>query len=449
MHQHKLLFAGLAVCMSWSLPAAAADPLPAFPGAEGFGAHTPGGRGGQVLFVTNLDDYIPGRELTVPGSLRAACDAQGKRFILFRVSGDIRLKAPLVIREPNVTIAGQTAPGDGICIRGQEVSIRTHDVVIRHLRFRPGDEAGPARKGQGRSFEPDGLSIGSPSRNVIIDHCSVSWAIDECLSVSGAGITDVTVQWCIISESLNDSFHSKGRHGYGSLLRTNGSVTFHHNLYAHHSSRSPRPGTYGEGSILLDFRNNVIYDSFGYSAADPVRMNYVGNYIQRPRRDHAFSIGGETTQIYAEGNLLAEHPDRGQWSLIARHREIHRMSEPFPTAPVATHSAREAYELILEQCGATLPRRDAVDRRVMQQLRDGTGSLIDSQSEVGGWPELTSAEPPQDSDGDGMPDDWERHNGLDPHDPRDAHLDLNGDGYTNLEAILNGTDPRAANRSRG
>jgi hypothetical protein len=275
----------------------------------------------------------------------------------------------------------------------------------------------------------------------------VSWAIDETLSVSGEGITDVTVQWCIISESLNESFHDKGPHGYGSLMRTNGNLSFHHNLYAHHSSRCPRPGTYGEGSILLDFRNNVIHDSVGYSAKDAVRMNYVGNFIKRPRKKYAFQIGGETTQLYVAGNELAnaakDHDD--PWALISGGGAGNRREQPFPIASVATQSAEEAYALVLKSAGATLPKRDAVDTRVIEQLEKGTGGLIDSPREVGGYPELGIRKVPKDQDQDGMPDEWERKYRLDPANAKDATLDPDNDGYTNIEESLSDTDPTISN----
>jgi pectate lyase len=409
----------------------------AFPEAEGFGAQTPGGRGGKVLLVTNLEDYVPKKEPVVPGSFRAACAAKGPRIVVFRVSGTIPLKAHLSISEPFLTIAGQTAPGGGVCLKNYGLWIVAHDVIVRHLRVRPGDDMGPVMKQQGKSFETDAISIGSPARNVIVDHCSASWANDEVLSVSGAGITNVTVQWCIISESLNSSFHHKGPHGYGSLLRTNGDVSFHHNLYAHHTSRSPRPGTYGEGSILLDFRNNVIYDSVGYSAADPVRMNYVGNYIKRAR-SRAFRVGGDTTKLFEEGNVL-----QGRGELIANLRPVNKVEAAYPVAPVATDSAEKSFERVLATSGATLPKRDGVDQRVVKQVIDGTGDLIDTQGRVGGWPALASASPPKDADEDGMPDDWERSVGLDPVDPADSAGDMDGDGYTNVEEWINGTRANA------
>ena len=374
----------------------AAEPR-AFPTAEGFGAQSRGGRGGKVVFVTNLND-------SGPGSLRAAVAMKEPRIVIFRVAGIVELKSSLTVREPFVTIAGQSAPGDGICLKNYGFSVATHDVVVRHMRFRPGDELGPEYKKRGKGFSPDAVSINSPSHNVIFDHCSASWSIDECLSVSGAGITNVTVQWCIISESLDDSFHEKGPHGYGSLLRTNGKVSFHHNIYAHHRSRSPRPGTYGDGSILLDFRNNAIYDSTGYSAADPVRMNYVGNYIRRPR-GAVFKIGGEATRMYANDNYLdgkKDQPD-DNWKLISGAKSGNKQEDPFPFAKVNTQSAQAACESTLFEAGATLPKRDAVDARIIRQIQAGKGNLIDSQKQVGGWPQFAQSEASRDSDNDGVP----------------------------------------------
>lgn len=414
----------------------AADKLLAFPGAEGFGRHSQGGRGGQVLFVTSLADYIPGEQDPIPGSLRLACLTKGPRTILFRTSGTIALKTTLTISEPFLTIAGQSAPGDGICLRDEGITITAHDVIVQYLRVRPGDLPGPAAKASGKTYAPDAISLGTPAHNVIIDHCSASWSIDECLSVSGAGITDVTVQWCLISEALDDSFHPKGPHGYGSLLRTNGNLSFHHNLYAHHRSRSPRPGTYGDGSILLDFRNNVVFNSTGYSAADPVRMNYVGNYIKRDRGG-AFNVGGDTTNIYVDGNLLVDaagQPKSG--AEIVRHLTAdHRAAKPYHAPPIFSTSAETAYKQVLISCGATLPKRDPVDQRVIQDVRDGTGNLINSQQQVGGWPALQTGGAIADRDHDGLPDDWEENHGLGPDSPANAQK-VTADGYTHLEHWL-------------
>lgn len=404
--------------------------LPAFPGAEGFGANVHGGRGGKVIFVENLND-------SGPGSLRAALETRGPRYILFRVSGIIELEKPLELRRPYCTIAGQTAPGDGICLKNYDFAIRTNEVIVRHVRFRPGDEPAAALKELGRNFEPDALTIGRPARDVIIDHCSASWSTDECLTVSGEGITNVTVQWCIISESLNAGAHHKGNHGFGSLIRTNGNVTYHHNLYAHHRSRCPRPGTYGDGSILFDFRNNVVYDGNGYSAGEPTRLNYVGNYIRKPNGP-AFSVGSDATEMYQAANFQEDAGAKNDdfWQLITKERPHNKRAEPFEVAAVETQSAEDAYESVLASAGATLPKRDAVDTRVVEEVRIGKVGLINSQADVGGWPAYKSAPAPKDSDNDGMPDEWESENGLDPQ--KDDHLgDVDGDGYPNLENYLN------------
>jgi pectate lyase len=343
------------------------------------------------LKVTNLKDYVPGQEAAIAGSFRAACETKGPRTIEFGVAGIIELKTTLRISEPFVTIAGQTAPGDGVCLKNYACVVAdTHDVIIRYLRCRPGDE---------KKVALDSLSIGT-SQNVILDHCSASWGNDEVLSVTGEGTTNITVQWCMISESLNESHHEKGRHGYGSLLRIDGDMTFHHNLYAHHVSRNPRPGTYGkEPGLLLDFRNNLIYDwgsRAGYSAKDPVRMNYVGNYLKPgpSTRDpqFAFSCGGETTALFVADNFLVGggEKNRDNWLMI-RPGQGKRMEKPFAVAPVKTDRAEEAYERILKEAGASLPVRDAVDRRIVEEIRTGRGRIIDSQKDVGGWPAYRSA----------------------------------------------------------
>ena len=231
-------------------------------------------------------------------------------------------------------------------------------------------------------------------------------------------------------------------------MRTDGRVTFHHNLYAHHRTRCPRPGTYGEEpGLLLDFRNNVIYNwgaPAGYSAEDAVRMNYVGNYL-RPGpstqgRDHAFSIGGDATTMFVAGNVLEGMPagESDNWALVKGVRETSKAVEPFPAAPVMTDTAQETFRRVLESAGATLPVRDAVDARVVDTVENGTGHIINSQNDVGGWPDYGDAEPPPDTDADGMPDDWEQANGLDPRNPADHRQDKDGDGYTNIEEFLNG-----------
>lgn len=429
------------LCIAVSGPQGLA--LPAFPGAEGFGADTPGGRGGQVIYVDNLND-------DGPGSLRAACEAEGPRMVLFSVSGVIELEEPLKIKEPFITIAGQSAPGHGICLKGYQVSVQTHDVVIRHLRIRVGDI---------HDKDQDTLTI-DDARRVVIDHCSVSWSIDETLSVSGDS-DEVTVQWCFITESLHGSHHEKGPHGYASLLRTNGGrLSFHHNLYAHHYSRNPRPGGAYEDEetgTLLDFRNNAIYDwggRAGYSSDDAMRMNYVGNYL-RPGPsteenvyDEAFYVGSNNTPLYIEGNHVEsnDRQNEDQWAIVKFTKGVDservKQHEPYPTAPVTTQTAKEAFDAVLFTGGASRPARDAVDERIVRQVRESKGSIIDSQEDVGGWPVFDAYPPYADTDRDGMPDGWERKWRFDPESPDDAQ-DEDGDGYTNLEEYLNGTVPRS------
>jgi pectate lyase len=419
-----LAIAGIMLAFT-SLLAGAEGEVAAFPGAEGFGRNAKGGRGGVVLFVTSLADYAPGAEDVIPGTLRAAVEADGPRTVVFRTSGTIDLKASLTVRNPYITIAGQSAPGEGICVRTYGLSIRTHDVILRHVRFRPGDDVGRQPEHAEKGWSTDALSLSGDAHDVIIDHCSTSWANDEVLSVSGAGITNVTVQWCIISESLNASTHSKGDHGYGSLIRTNGNVTFHHNLYAFHRSRSPRPGTYGEGSILFDFRNNVMHaGGHGYSADDPVRMNFVANYHPTT----PFRANPATT-FYATGGVGEITGDGA-------------VSAAYDVAPVRTTTAHVAREAVLSSAGATLPARDAVDSRVVSAGREGVEMLVDSVEQVGGWPTLRATAAPPDSDNDGMPDAWEEAHGLYPTADSSAH-DADADGYTDLEEYLNATDPNA------
>lgn len=416
-----LLLAALAV-----LAPGAASALPAFPGAEGAGAHTPGGRGGRVIPVTTLAD-------SGPGSLREAVRTPGPRIVVFRVGGTIVLDRILKVEHPNLTLAGQTAPGDGITIRNgrnRETPLRveTDDVVIRHLRFRPGPGGAP-----------DGLAIGR-GRNVVVDHCSVSWGVDENLSVTGHTY-NVTVQWSIVSEALLDSTHRKGPHGMGDLIAPRGDVTFHHNLYAHNNARNPR---IGGRSKTVDFVNNVIYD-FGavagrLSADKPIRINYVGNVV-RPGPDSnedAFALALPRKfpiALYAADNVL---PRRG---LLSDDDERIRVDARHPAAPVTTQPALDAYDAVLASAGATLPRRDAIDARIVRDVRERTGGLIDDPSEVGGWLDLRGGTPPPDADHDGMPDAWETQHGLDPADPADGPRDADGDGYTNVEEFLNGTDP--------
>jgi len=437
---------------------AAERQLPAFPGAEGFGAYTPGGRGGKVLFVTTLEDYdVAKGEAPIPGSFRAAVQTRVPRLVLFRVSGTIFLKSPLKIESPYLTIAGQSAPGDGICLARNEVVLNTHDVVLRHLRFRLGDET----QSESGTFQ---LQDG---RDVILDHCSFSWSMDENCTLSGPRARNVTLQWSLISESLNRSFHPKGEHGHGSLLRSiDGGFTIHHCVYAHNNARNPRPGGYDDQpGLLLDFRNNVVYDwgnTSGYSGLERTRLNYVGNYFKpgpstSPAvREFGFSVRTPLTRLFLADNLFHGLPEKTatNWLLIRKWgnwkgevKDTNLVPEPFPAPPLPTDPPEVAFMKVLTGAGATLPKRDVVDARVMQQIRDGTGRIIDSQKEVGGWPDLKSESPSADADDDGIPDDWEKRFGFDARSAVDGSQDADADGYTNVEEFLNGTDPKAANRN--
>jgi pectate lyase len=413
---YLLVFCAGALC--------AAD-LPAFPGAEGFGAKSKGGRGGRVLIVSNLND-------SGPGSLRAAVEAKGPRIVVFSVSGLIDLKKPIELREPFITIAGQTAPGDGICLRNYEFTVNSHDVILRYLRFRPGANSGK---------EVDALSIGGESRSVIVDHCSAGWSVDECLSPSGA-IADITVQWCLIAEGLNNSVHHKGAHGYGSLVRAVGGLSMHHNLWAHNIARNPRLGdNYGKPPFpTFDIRNNVIYD-FGSMASgmtgDTLDANYAANYVRpgpssNTKRGVIVFTKEAKTHYYTKDNLI----ESGQ-PLFNSMENVTVMDRPFDAPRITATTAKEAYEAVLNTVGASLPRRDAADARIVNEVRTRTGHVIDSTKEVGGWPTYRSAPAPLDSDGDGMPDVWEKAHGLNPNDPSDAAKDRDGDGYSNIEEYIN------------
>jgi len=420
---------------------------PAFPGAEGFGAYARGGRGGRVLEVTNLND-------SGPGSLRAAVDAAGPRIVVFRISGTVDLKKGLSIRNPYVTIAGQTAPGDGICLKGNAIGISADHVIVRFIRCRPGDNA---------KFEGDALSI-SAGRDIIVDHCSASWSVDETLSASTGGqLGNVTVQWCIISESLNKSSHHKGAHGYGSLIRGgwgNG-YTFHHNLYAHHRGRLPRPGNYNPQSedgkgFIFDFRNNVVYNwggsSAGYNAdgsngTDSItKMNFVGNYYKRGANSTGSIVFAETTRsakAYFSDNSMNGLCPKNPWSLVTFRNfsqdqlQAYKQRNPIRTPPVKTDTHEDAYLRVLAHAGCVRPKRDAVDTRIIKGVTEGTGAIIDDEQDVGGWPHLKSSKPPVDSDRDGIPDGWEKLRGLDAADASDGPKDRDSDGYTNVEEYLN------------
>ncbi|HYC70376.1 MAG TPA: hypothetical protein VEB66_04155 [Opitutaceae bacterium] len=446
------LFRRLAPVLALAVLAAAplAHALPAFPGAEGAGGATVGGRRGRVIAVTNLAD-------AGPGSLRAAVEAAGPRIVVFHVSGLIDLRSDLVIRHPRITIAGQTAPGDGVCLRGRALRVEgAEDVVIRHLRVRPGASSG----------EPlDGIEV-RDSRRVILDHCSISWTIDEALN-TWHETEDITVQWCLLAEPLDRSVHPKGAHGYGASLGGRRS-SYHHNLFAHATARNPSvAGNRDHHTVDMDFRCSVIFN-WQHRACDgkPDTVNLVNNYykpgpatVAAARRrlariDDSFRAYGFKSRWHISGNFLEGAPDisADNWAAggVVLDRGVDpaeaRSVEPFAVAAVVTQPAAEAYPLVLRHAGATRPRRDAVDARVVAEVASGQPThgdgIIDSTDEVGGWPEYRAVPAPLDSDHDGMPDAWERRHGLDAADPADGNGDPDKDGYTSVEEYLNATDPK-------
>ena len=369
---------------------------------------------------------------------------KGPRIVVFGVAGLITLDSPIVVEEPFITIAGQSAPGDGICLRGHQFSIRTHDVVVRYVRFRLGDLA---------KAEEDSLDIVGDSHDVVVDHCSATWSVDENLSPSGA-TRNVTIQWCLIAEALNRSVHSKGAHGYGTLARSIGGVTFHHNLWAHNAARNPRLGdNYGKPPFpVFDVRNNVIYD-YGEIASgmtgDRLSVNYAGNFV-RPgpssnrRRGVIVFTDTADAAYYLEGNVVEGRDD---WTSdntkmfdrteFGGKRLVTTVAAPFEAPRVTTTDARKALGDVLAGAGAVLPRRDAVDARIVQSVEKSGGQIIDSQAQVGGWPDYRGGRAPADTDGDGLPDEWEKAHRLNPRNPADAPRPAGRDGYTNIEVYLN------------
>jgi pectate lyase len=411
--------------------------LKAFPGAEGFGTDTPGGRGGLVCQVTNLDD-------AGPGSLRHCTSRPKPRTVMFRTGGTITLKSRLWIRHPYLTIAGQTAPGGGITLRTdpsygkQAMLITTHDVVIRYLRFRPGLSEDPTES-------RDALTIYKPgSEDIVIDHASVSWGSDEVLNTYDYS-NRITVSWSIISEGLDDEEHSKGILA-GGVDAFN--VSFHHNLIATHDDRCPQIS----GVAVADLRNNVVYncgDGSGEgttlisSSNGDAQVNWVNNFykpgpITPPDRPEFAMYEGDTgkTQLWYGAGNRRWTPDGLADARVASGFEWGRVSEPFPAPPVTTMRVARAYREVLARAGASRPR-DEIDRRIVADVRDGTGQLIDDEADVGGFPTLAEGTPPPDSDGDGMPDGFETAHGTNPL-LADASLDADGNGYTNIEDWFNG-----------
>ena len=462
--------------------------IPAFPGAEGGGMYSYGGRGGKVITVTSLED-------SGPGTFREACEQGGARIIVFNVAGIIRLESPVIIRAPYLTIAGQTAPGDGICIAGETVWINTHDVVIRHMRFRRG-ETNVGRR--------DDALGGNPIGNIMLDHISASWGLDENISLyrhmyqkdprkkaAKLGTVNITIQNSISSEAL-DAYN----HAFGSTLGGE-NASFMRNLWACNVGRNPSIGWNG----VFTFVNNVLFnwwnrsvDGSDYSGLYNIINNYykpgpmtpvgrpISHRILKPESGRSYLGYQVYGRAYVNGNIIEgnEKVTKDNWDGGVQVEDMRdageftkrvRYDRPFPMPHMTVMPAGEAFEFVLENAGATFPVRDAVDERIIRQVRTGvieyvegadslTGQeyvkhrlphdsykkgIIKNVDQVGGYPGY-SGKPYKDSDGDGMPDSWEKKYsklGLDPNDPSDANEDCNGDGYTNIEKYINGIDPES------
>jgi hypothetical protein len=453
--------------------------IPAFPGAEGGGAYSFGGRGGKVFVVTNLND-------DGEGSLRWACEQGGARVVVFNVSGIIRIKRPLIIRAPYITIAGQTAPGDGVCVAGESVWINTHDVVIRFMRFRRGET------NVGRRDDSIG---GNPIGNIMIDHVSASWGLDENMSMyrhmyndSTGKIEDklptvnITIQNSIFSEAL-DTWN----HAFGSTLGGE-NCTFMRNLWADNAGRNPSIGWFG----IFNFTNNVMFnwvhrsiDGGDYRAMYNIINNYFKPGPQTPK-DSPISYrilkpeSGRSKlkyltygRAYVSGNIVEgnERVTKDNWdggvqvedhANADKYIDSIRWKKPLPMPNnITILPTKVAHDYVLANAGAILPRRDAVDIRVIEQVKTGKikisegvtlptsqfkhrrlpidsykNGIITEIAQVGGYP-VYQGMPYKDSDNDGMPDAWETKNGLNPKDANDAVKDKNNDGYTNIEEYLN------------
>ena len=457
--------------------------IPAFPGAEGGGAYTPGGRGGKVIVVTSLADEGP-------GTFREACETGGARIIVFNVSGVIRLSSPIHLRAPYVTIAGQTAPGDGVCLTGASFLIDTHDVVIRHMRFRRGV--------QDVAFRDDAIG-GNPVGNIMIDHCSASWGLDENMSIyrhvynrdeTGHGLklptVNITIQNSVFSEAM-DTYN----HAFGGTIGGHNCM-FARNLFASNISRNCSVGM-NEG---FNFVNNVTFNWWNRSVdgGDNTSLfNIINNYfkpgpitpldkpisyrILKPESGRDKSKALSFGKAYVNGNIVYGNKKvtKDNWNggvqLADDVKEEEflskiRVNEPFPMPHVTIMPAQKAYNFVMENVGANFPKRDAVDARIVKSVQTGKAIYVENAPEfvspyikrrlpadsykqgiitdirqVGGLPEYKGT-PVKDSDNDGMPDAWEIKNGLNPHDPSDATLDCNGDGYTNIEKYINGIDTK-------
>ena len=478
--------------------------IPAFPGAEGGGMYTFGGRGGKVLTVTNLND-------DGPGSFRWACEQGGARIVVFNVSGNIVLKTPIIVRAPYITIAGQTAPGEGVQISGESFQVDTHDVIVRHMRF---------RRGNTHVWYREDSFGGNPVGNIMIDHCSCEWGLDENISFyrhmfdlhdgkpkRKVPTVNVTIQNTISAKAL-DTWN----HAFGSTIGGENS-SFMRNLWADNTGRNPSIGWGG----VFNFVNNIIYN-WVHRTADggeySTMSNFINNYykpgpltpegpisyriVKSESRSNKLFDYPQYGRIYAAGNIVEgnERVTKDNWDggiQIADKdlpngipddvKALMHSDEPFAMPHLTIIPSDQTFDKVLSNVGATLPCRDIVDQRIVEEVRTGQAyyvkklpkknpygdmwglsdksknkegffkyrrldndsykhGIITNIEQMGGFPKYKKYTAWKDSDGDGMPDEWEIANGLNPNDPSDANLDCNGDGYTNIEKYINGIDTK-------
>jgi len=442
------------IALMFILVSSATSAITAFPGAEGFGAYTKGGRGGEVIKVTNLID-------DGPGSFRAAIETQGPRIIVFEVSGIINLESDLWITEPYITIAGQSSPG-GILVTGRAVIVNANDVIMQHLRFRVGSHnmANPETHDAFVIWGGHPQGGGNPAYNIIIDHCSFSWGVDEVFSTA-YNPQNITVQWSIISEGLSYAGHPKGEHSKGLMLWNRWSpdtkASLHHNYFAHNTDRNPLIGSLDSsitGTAIADVVNNVAYNYYGclpMMSFDDARVNWVHNFARGGPDSNPDCYGitiydwmSPTPSIYVEGNLgprRTSQSDPEQWYVGSEWRTIlvdegFRQLSRWDAPTVVTTQMSDAYASeVVQNAGATKPFRDSVDERVVNDFAAGTGTIIDDINYPDDYPVFSNPNPPADSDDDGMADAWETDEGLNVGID-DSAQDKDSDGYTNIEEYL-------------
>ncbi|WP_026186948.1 pectate lyase [Ensifer sp. BR816] len=453
-----LMLAGL-LLGSWTVPlreagaaTAVREPLSpkladgrqrAFPTAEGFGAASVGGRGGKVIYVDNTNE-------SGPGSLRDCVEASGPRVCIFRTGGTITLsEESLVVRNPFLTIAGETAPGGGIAIRNGERQIRpsieifTNDVIIRHIRLRPGPHARKACCSGGLGMYSEA------AKNIMLDHISASWGSDE--TVDSEDASNFTWQWGIASEPLLNGGPGKDNRARNMLFTKGGNVSVHHSLFAFGQFRNPQIKMKNPGAIA-DVVNNVMFSpvwqyvvSFGDEWTH-IQANVIGNYKiagKKLRNDHLVQLfieSGLGHSIYVKDNYdepYRTEPGQDDSLVLAEEQRRFAVAKPFEVPMVRASAPMVAYDEVLANAGATKPERDGVDRRIVEDVKSRSGQLLKNDPRnVGGWPELEAGTPYQDTDMDGISDDWELENGIDPMKADDGQQDIDGDGWTNLEEFL-------------